>query len=293
MIKSMTAYGRGEYQDGSRSYICEMKSVNNRHKDILLRTPRNLQPIEESLRLMISSSIGRGRVEATIQIEKGENDLPYVLEINKPLVDAYLGIFQELAERSGLVKDVGISALIGMRDVILTKTEESDLDEIKPGIVQAIQKSLDSLMEMKLKEGHEIEKDFNQRISLLEGYLDKIHERAPGLVQEYRTRLIENVKKMIQDLEVDEERISRETALFADRSDITEEIVRAKSHFKQFRTYLTDDDAVGRRLDFLIQEINREVNTLSVKSCDAEISRIVVEMKSELEKIREQTQNVE
>lgn len=293
MIKSMTAYGRGEYQDGSRSYICEMKSVNNRHKDILLRTPRNLQPIEESLRLMISSSIGRGRVEATIQIEKGENDLPYVLEINKPLVDAYLGIFQELAERSGLVKDVGISALIGMRDVILTKTEESDLDEIKPWLVQAIQKSLDSLMEMKLKEGHEIEKDFNQRISLLEGYLDKIHERAPGLVQEYRTRLIENVKKMIQDLEVDEERISRETALFADRSDITEEIVRAKSHFKQFRTYLTDDDAVGRRLDFLIQEINREVNTLSVKSCDAEISRIVVEMKSELEKIREQTQNVE
>ena len=293
MIKSMTAYGRGEYQDGSRSYICEMKSVNNRHKDILLRTPRNLQPIEESLRLMISSSIGRGRVEATIQIEKGENDLPYVLEINKPLVDAYLGIFQELAERSGLVKDVGISALIGMRDVILTKTEESDLDEIKPWLVQAIQKSLDSLMEMKLKEGHEIEKDFNQRISLLEGYLDKIHERAPGLVQEYRTRLIENVKKMIQDLEVDEERISRETSLFADRSDITEEIVRAKSHFKQFRTYLTDDDAVGRRLDFLIQEINREVNTLSVKSCDAEISRIVVEMKSELEKIREQTQNVE
>ena len=293
MIKSMTAYGRGESQDGGRSYICEMKSVNNRHKDILLRTPRNLQPIEESLRLMISPSIGRGRVEATIQIEKGENDLPYVLEINKPLVDAYLGIFQELAERSGLVKDVGISALIGMRDVILTKTEESDLDEIKPWLVQAIQKSLDSLMEMKLKEGHEIEKDFNQRISLLEGYLDKIHERAPGLVQEYRTRLIENVKKMIQDLEVDEERISRETALFADRSDITEEIVRAKSHFKQFRTYLTDDDAVGRRLDFLIQEINREVNTLSVKSCDAEISRIVVEMKSELEKIREQTQNVE
>lgn len=293
MIKSMTAYGRGEYQDGSRSYICEMKSVNNRHKDILLRTPRNLQPIEESLRLMISSTIGRGRVEATIQIEKGENDLPYELEINKPLVDAYLGIFQELAERSGLAKDVGISALIGMRDVILTKTEESDLDEIKPWLVQAIHKSLDSLMEMKLKEGHEIEKDFNQRISLLEGYLDKIHERAPGLVQEYRTRLIENVKKMIQDLEVDEERISRETALFADRSDITEEIVRAKSHFKQFRTYLTDDDAVGRRLDFLIQEINREVNTLSVKSCDAEISRIVVEMKSELEKIREQTQNVE
>ncbi|HIJ36884.1 MAG TPA: YicC family protein [Deltaproteobacteria bacterium] len=293
MIKSMTAYGRGEYQDGSRSYICEMKSVNNRHKDILLRTPRNLQPIEESLRLMISSTIGRGRVEATIQIEKGENDLPYELEINKPLVDAYLGIFQELAERSGLAKDVGISALIGMRDVILTKTEESDLDEIKPWLVQAIQKSLDSLMEMKLKEGHEIEKDFNQRISLLEGYLDKIHERAPGLVQEYRTRLIENVKKMIQDLEVDEERISRETALFADRSDITEEIVRAKSHFKQFRTYLADDDAVGRRLDFLIQEINREVNTLSVKSCDAEISRIVVEMKSELEKIREQTQNVE
>lgn len=293
MIKSMTAYGRGEYQDGNRSYICELKSVNNRHKDILLRSPRNLQPIEESLRLLLSSGIGRGRVEATIQIEKAENDLPYELEINKPLVDAYVRICSELADRSGFKNDVGISALIGMRDVILTKTEENDLDALKPGLEQAVKSALDSLTEMKLKEGHELEKDFLKRISLLEGYLDTIHERAPGLVQEYRKRLNENVKKMLQDLEVDEERISRETALFADRSDITEEIVRAGIHFKQFRAYLAEEDAVGRRLDFLVQEINREINTLSVKSSDAEISRIVVEMKSELEKIREQAQNVE
>ena len=293
MIKSMTAYGRGEYQDGNRSYICEMKSVNHRHKDIVLRTPRNLQPIEDSLRLILSSRIARGRVEATIQIERGENDLPYELEINKPLVDAYLRIFQELADRSGFEKDVGINTLVNMRDIILTKTEESDLDAVKPGIEQAIERCLDSLMEMKQKEGREIEKDFIERISLLEGYLDKIHERAPGLVQEYRTRLSDNIKKMIEDLEVDEERICKETALFADRSDITEEIVRARSHFKQFRAYLAEEDAVGRRLDFLIQEINREINTLSVKSCDAEISRVVVEMKSELEKIREQAQNVE
>jgi uncharacterized protein (TIGR00255 family) len=289
----MTAYGRGEYQSENRSYICEIKSVNNRHKDIQLRTPRNLQPLEESLRPIISSGIGRGRVEVTVQMEKGENSLPYELEINKPLVDAYIGIFQELADRSGFKKDVGISTLIGMRDIIQTKTEEADLDKIKPGLLQALQQGLDSLTEMKLREGREIEKDFIKRISLLEGYLDTIHKRAPVLVQEYRKRLNENVQNMLQDLEVDEERIARETALFADRSDVTEEIVRAKSHFKQFRNYLTDDDAVGRRLDFLVQEINREINTLSVKSSDAEISRIVVEMKSELEKIREQAQNVE
>ena len=247
MIKSMTAYGRGEYQDGTRSYICEIKSVNHRHKDIVLRTPRNFQPIEDSLRLILSSRIGRGRVEATIQIEKSENELPYELEINKPLVDAYLGIFQELADRSGFKNDVGISTLINMRDVILTKTEETNLDAIRPGIEQAIERSLDSLMEMKQKEGNEIEEDFNQRIALLEGYLDKIQVRAPSLVQDYRTRLIENVKKMLQDLEVDEERICRETALFADRSDITEEIVRARSHFKQFRAYLAEEDAVGKK----------------------------------------------
>ncbi len=293
MIRSMTAYGRGEYQDGSRSYICEIKSVNNRHKDILLKTPRNLQPIEESFRQLLSSRIGRGRVEATIQIERGEDDLSYELEINKPLVDAYVSLFQKLADRSGFEKDVGISALLGMKDVIVMKTEENDLEAVKPGILQAVERSLDSLMEMKRKEGHEIEKDFHQRLSLLEGYLDKIQERAPMLVQDYRTRLHENVKRMLQDLEVDEERISKETALFADRSDITEEIVRAKSHLKQFRAYLSEEDAVGRRLDFLVQEINREINTLSVKSSDAEVSRIVVEMKSELEKIREQAQNVE
>ena len=180
MIKSMTAYGRGEYQDETGSYICEIKSVNHRHKDIVLRTPRNFQPIEDSLRLILSSRIGRGRVEATIQIEKGENDLPYELEINKPLVDAYLRIFRELADRSGFEQDVGVSALINMRDVIQTKTEESNLDAIRPGVEQAIARGLDSLMEMKQKEGDEIEKDFHQRISLLEGYLNKIHERAPG-----------------------------------------------------------------------------------------------------------------
>ena len=289
----MTAYGRGEYQGENSSYVCEIKSVNNRHKDIQLRIPRNLHPMEESLRPIISSRIHRGRVEVTIQEGKGESILPYELEINKPLVDAYLGIFQELADRSGYNKDVGISALIGMRDVIQVKTEETDLDTLKPGLELALERSLDSLMEMKLKEGKEIEKDFNERITLLEQYLDAIHERAPVLVQEYRKRLNENVRNMLQDLEIDEERIAKETALFADRSDITEEIVRAKSHFKQFRTYLTHDDAVGRRLDFLVQEINREVNTLSVKSSDGEISRIVVEMKSELEKIREQAQNVE
>ena len=289
----MTAYGRGEYQGENSSYVCEIKSVNNRHKDIQLRIPRNLHPMEDSLRLIVSSRIHRGRVEVTIQEGKGESILPYELEINKPLVDAYLGIFQELTDRSGYKKDVGISALIGMRDVIQVKTEETDLDTLKPGLELALERSLDSLMEMKLKEGKEIEKDFNERITLLEQYLDAIHERAPVLVQEYRKRLNENVRNMLQDLEIDEERIAKETALFADRSDITEEIVRAKSHFKQFRTYLTHDDAVGRRLDFLVQEINREVNTLSVKSSDGEISRIVVEMKSELEKIREQAQNVE
>ena len=289
----MTAYGRGEYQGENSSYVCEIKSVNNRHKDIQLRIPRNLHPMEDSLRLIVSSRIHRGRVEVTIQEGKGESILPYELEINKPLVDAYLGIFQELADRSGYKEDVGISALIGMRDVIQVKTEETDLDTLKPGLEQALERSLDSLMEMKLKEGKEIEKDFNERITLLEQYLNAIHERAPVLIQEYRKRLNENVRNMLQDLEVDEERIAKETALFADRSDITEEIVRAKSHFKQFRTYLTHDDAVGRRLDFLVQEINREINTLSVKSSDGEISRIVVEMKSELEKIREQAQNVE
>jgi uncharacterized protein (TIGR00255 family) len=180
-----------------------------------------------------------------------------------------------------------------MRDVILVKSGEDDVEKVRPGFQEVLRQSLESLDEMRIKEGEAIEADFMKRLELLEQYLNEVDKRAPNVVEEYRKRLEDHVQRVLQDVAVAENRLAQEVSIFAERSDITEEIVRIRSHLKQFREYLAVDDALGRRLDFLIQEINREVNTLSAKASDSVISKVVVEMKAELEKLREQVQNVE
>jgi uncharacterized protein (TIGR00255 family) len=180
-----------------------------------------------------------------------------------------------------------------MKDVILAKPAEIDVEEVKSGFQGALSQALDMLDEMRLREGEAIEADFMKRIELLEQYVDEIDERAPNVVEEYRKRLKDNIHRMLDDVTVDESRIAQEVAFFAEKSDITEEVVRIRSHLGQFREYLSIDDALGRRLDFLMQEINREVNTVGSKASDSLSSKVVVEMKAELEKLREQVQNVE
>jgi uncharacterized protein (TIGR00255 family) len=180
-----------------------------------------------------------------------------------------------------------------MRDVILYKPHDVDIDEARPAVQEVIGLALDSLDKMRLAEGQAIEADFLKRLKLIETYLDDIEDRAPTMVEAYQERLKEKMHKISQDIELDESRLMQEVAIFADRCDITEEIVRLRSHLKQFQNYLSVDDSIGRRLDFLIQEINREVNTISSKTFDSSISAKVVEIKGELEKLREQVQNVE
>ena len=293
MIKSMTAFGRGEYALRGVRYTAEIRSVNHRYRDIVLRIPRNLQGLDQELKSIISSKIMRGRIEVSIQMEKNGEEGPYSIELNVPLVNSYLKIFRQLKEQFGLDQDIRVESLCQMKDVVLVKPEEVDLEEARPGFHEVLKQTLDSLDAMRITEGEAIEKDFLKRIGRLEEYLDDVHKRSPHLVEEHRKRLEKNINSMLGDLEIDEARFSQEVALFAQKSDVTEEIVRIRSHVKQFREYLSIEDAQGRRLDFLIQEINREVNTLSVKSSDSLISKIVVEMKAELEKLREQVQNVE
>ena len=180
-----------------------------------------------------------------------------------------------------------------MRDVILYKPQDVDIDEARPALQEVLRIALDSLDEMRLVEGQAIEEDFLKRLKLIQAYLDDIEDRAPTMVEAYQKRLIEKMHKISQDMELDESRLMQEVAIFADRCDITEEIVRLRSHLKQFQNYMSADDSIGRRLDFLIQEINREVNTISSKTFDSSISAKVVEIKGELEKLREQIQNVE
>jgi len=293
LIKSMTAYGRAEYSLGDTLFISEIKSVNNRYRDLILRIPKNFQVFDKELRSIISSRIKRGRIEASIQMEDSNDETPYTLELNEPLVNSYFKIFNQLAEQFGLDHKIRIESLCQMRDVILFRPETVEVDKLEPGFQEVLRQALDSLDVMRIKEGEAIEADFVMRLDLLEKHVDEVENRAPVLVQEYRKRLKDNIKRMLKDVAMDEARLAQEVALFAEKSDITEEIVRIRSHLKQFREYTSLDDAVGRRLDFLIQEMNREVNTIGSKASDSMISKVVVEMKAEVEKLREQVQNVE
>ena len=293
MIKSMTAYGRGEFHLGDTKFIAETRSLNNRHLDIILRIPRSYLVLEKELKDTISSKIRRGRVEVSVQIENNGEESPYSLELNIHLVDSYIKITQQLAEQFGLDKKIEVNTLLQMKDVLFFRPEAIDMDKLRPGFHHVVAQALDSLDMMRVKEGEAIEADLAKRLNLLDAYINEVDKRTPIVAEEYRKRLKDRIDHIIEDVALDESRLAQEVALFAERSDITEEIVRTRSHLKQFREYLTMDDVVGRRLDFLIQEINREVNTLSSKASDALISKVVVEMKAELEKLREQVQNIE
>lgn len=296
MIKSMTAYGRGESSLGNRVFVAEIKSVNNRYRDVILRIPKTLQILEDEIRSQIFSRVRRGRIEVSIQMEKNGGDggeTEYDLELNRPLVSSYLRIFEQLREEFGIDRKIGPDSLTQLKDVLLVKPEDFDIDEARAGIQVALKLALDSLDAMRIQEGKAIDEDFLKRLRLIGDCLDSNADRAPIVVEEYRKRLKDKINSISQDIEMDESRLTQEVAIFADKCDITEEIVRTRSHLNQFRHYMSMDDSIGRRLDFLIQEIHREVNTMSAKGFDSSISTAVVEIKAELEKLREQVQNVE
>lgn len=293
MLKSMTAYGRGESELEGTRFVAEIRSFNNRHRDILLRIPKSYQAFEDELRAIVSSRIKRGRIEISIQVDGDEERQSYELELNLPLVKSYLKILGQLSDQYGVSGEIRPEAFLQFKDAVIVKPEEVDIEKMREGFKQALISSLDSHDNMRKKEGENIEKDFLKRLGLLEDYANQIKARVPVIISEYSKRIGDRVRVVVGEIEIDEGRLAQEVAIMAEKSDITEELVRIKSHLNQFRKYLTSDDAKGRRLDFLIQEINREVNTTSSKASDAAVSRVVVEMKAELEKLREQAQNVE
>jgi uncharacterized protein (TIGR00255 family) len=293
LIRSMTGYGQGDYAQGGMKFGAEVKSVNYRYRDVVIRLPKTLQAQEDEMRGEVVSKFRRGRIEVMLQIEKGTEETPVDLALNLPLVRSYLAMFEQLKEEFGLEGKVRPHEFCQMKDVVFVKPEEMDMEEVRQGLKEALRLALDSCDRMKIQEGKALEQDFLKRLSLVEGHLTDIAERAPLVVEEYKGRLRDKISQMAPDVELDENRIRQEVVIFADKCDITEEIVRTRSHLAQFRHYLSVDDAVGRRLDFLLQEINREINTMSAKASDASISATVVEVKAELEKLREQAQNVE
>lgn len=291
-MKSMTAYGSSEYEFEQGVVSVELKALNNRYKDIILRLPSSLKEYEDFIKSEISARIKRGRVEVSMQLDSNEGT-GYNLELNRPLLNAYLKIYDEINNEFGTSDQLKPDFFLQLRDAVINKPSELDPEESKSAIGILIKQALDSLDEMRSREGEAIENDLKKRLDLLKSYLDKIEERAPRVVSEYKDKLQIRIEAISEGIEVEENRLAQEVAIFAGRCDITEEIVRIRSHLDQFNNYMTADDSIGRKLDFLVQELNREINTISSKASDSLISAKAVDAKAELEKIREQIQNVE
>jgi len=292
MLKSMTAYGRAEVLKGAMEFIAEIRSGNNRYREIIPRIPQSLQPFEDRIRSTVSSMLKRGRIEISIQV-KDNGDKGLRLELNRPLVKAYVSIFNELNKEFGCKQPIDISFFSQLKDAIIVKQDSVDLEKIWPDLKDVIDKALLSLDTMRINEGKALEKDFLERLNRIGRYINEIRDRAKVIVDSYSDKLRQKIHKLIKDIEIDKNRLIQEVAFMAERSDITEELIRVESHLEQFRNYMNQDDVIGRRLDFLLQEINREVNTIASKAADSYTSQLAVEIKAELEKLREQIQNVE
>ena len=289
----MTGFGRAECQENDYTYHAEIRSVNNRFIEINTRLPKAYSDLEQPLKKLIKSHCSRGSISLTISLVSS-NDNPGEWEIkpNLPLAKQYLDALKQLQNSLGLSGEVDLKSVIGLREII--KIEPMTMDPAKKDLILNITKeALKSLQTMREEEGKNLQKDLGQRIDSIENHLADIKSRHPQVVEEYQEKLKERIKSITSDLELDETRLAQETALLADRSDITEEMTRLKSHINQFRSFFNTNEPIGRKLEFVTQEINREINTTGSKSSDIIISKRVIEIKSDLEKIREQVQNIE
>lgn len=292
MISSMTGYGRCEQVENNRKVLVEMSSVNHRYLDLNIRMPRLLMPFEDAVRKVLKERLARGKVEINITYQStAKEDLEVV--IDKALGEAYLSGLRQLGNVFELEDDLKLSALMNVTDLVSFQKKNADEAQVGENVLDAVSGALDHLIQMRLKEGEALKKDILEKNKNLLQMVQAIEERSPQVVVQYRERLQNRLGELLNEVPVDEGRMAAEIALFADKCAIDEEITRLKSHIKQLEDILTEGNVVGRKLDFLMQEMNREANTIGSKANDYEITKMVVTLKTEIEKIREQVQNIE
>ena len=292
MLKSMTGFGRGEGETTLGKVFVESRSINHRYCDINIKLPRRLAPFENRIKEMVRSEVSRGRIDVSLKLDAaGEGKVQLNADLH--LADQYYKVLQTLKEKLRLQGDITLELLAGGKDIITAKEELEDVEPYWQEIATILKQSLREMDEMKRLEGESLAKDLQQRLEQIGQQLKGIKDQAPIRLNAYWNRLRERLQSFLEGNELDSTRFQQEVAFLAERIDITEEIVRAESHLNQLATLLLGRDPVGRKMDFLLQEIHREVNTISAKANDAEISQRVVEIKGELEKIREQVQNIE
>lgn len=292
MLKSMTGFGRAEGDTTLGKVVVESRSVNHRYCDINIKLPKRLNVFENRIKEIIRSQISRGRIDISFRLENlGEEKVK--LSVDLDLAQQYYQVLEDLKERLQLKDEITLTLLAGAKDLITAKEETGNIEPFWQEIVPILAQSLKNMDDMKRLEGESLAKDLRQRLDPIAQELQTIKQQFPPRLKTTLKRLQEKLRSLLEGMEVDPLRFQQEIAFLAERTDITEEIVRAESHLAQFSSFLEEKEPVGRKMDFLLQEIHREVNTVSAKVNDAEISQRVVEMKSGLEKIREQVQNIE
>lgn len=291
MIRSMTGYGKGETAASYGRCVVEVKTVNNRYSEVSLKMPRSFLAYEHEVRKAVGGRVRRGKTDLFVQWEPAVADV-VVPPINLSVAKGYHQAFLDLAHELHVSAEIPLSLIISQRNVVQESISEEP-ENLLASLLQAVQQALDGLDAMRLREGEALLIDLRARRITLAGLVSQVRERSPQVVEEYQSKLQQRLDKLLAGTELDPQRLAQEVALLADRCDITEELVRLESHFTQFDETMNLQEAVGRKLDFLMQEINREVNTIGSKANDSAITSFVVQMKAELEKMREQVQNIE
>lgn len=292
MIKSMTGFGRYELTEKQYKLTVELKSVNHRYLDLSIKMPKRFNSFESAIRNQIKQDVQRGKVDMYITFEDYSEDR-VSLKYNRSLAQEYMDYFKEMEEAFRIPNDITVSRLAGCPEVFAMEQTDEDEEELWQVLSETIRAATGRFVEARETEGEQLRRDLLGKLDYLSGLVEKVKERSPEIVKEYRGRLYDKLKEVLESTAIDENRILTEAAIFADKICVDEEMVRLTTHIAHMREALTDGNAVGRKLDFLAQEMNREANTTLSKANDVELADIAIDMKTEIEKIREQVQNIE
>lgn len=292
MVMSMTGFGRAEISVGTRDIIVEIKSVNHRYYEFSCRTGRGYSFLEDKLKKYVGEKVSRGKVDMYVSVTEND-DTAVEVELNRPLAKGYIDAMRTLADDYQIKEDISVSVLARINDIFQIHRPPTDEEAVFSDVKVAVDDALSHFLDMRRAEGEKLKEDILSRAEHIVSIVGEIEERSPVTVQEYRDRLYTKLKDVLQSNNIDDQRILTEAAIFADKVAVDEETVRLRSHFDQMKSFLDSDQPIGRKLDFIVQEMNREANTIGSKVTDSILAHKVVDIKGEIEKIREQVQNIE
>ena len=292
MIRSMTGYGSASGVSGNLELEIELKAVNNRYLDVSVRMPRRYLFAEDGLKKRVAGLIARGKVDIFVSVDSSR-DQDVEIRLNEPLVDAYVAVLHQVADRFGIEDGLTAIQVAKLPDVLSVEQAETDADAFSRDLLGVLDEALKHFNDMRRIEGEKLHRDIGARLDLIAALTDQVEKRSPETVAAYRAKLEQRMAEVLEDAHIEESRILTEAAIFADRVAVDEEVTRLRSHVSQLRDILNGGGSVGRKLDFLLQEVGRETNTIGSKCQDLDLGKIVIELKAEVEKIREQAQNIE